>query len=54
MWWLRDLEVMKDKIEFGLHPGKMIFDLANSVLKPLDSLPLLLEASVTLSKERAY
>ena len=54
MWWLRDLEVMKDKIEFGLHPSNVILDLANSVLKPLDPLPLLLEPSITLILERSH
>ena len=46
--------MLEDEIKFCIHPGKMILDPANSVLKPLDSLPLLLEASVTLSTERAY
>ena len=54
MWRLRDLEMLKDKVKFGIHPGKLILNLAYSVLEPLNSLPLLLEASVTLSTERTH
>ena len=54
MWWLRDLEMLKDKVEFGIHPGKLILNLSYSVLEPLNSLPLLLEARVTLSTERTH
>ena len=54
-WWrLRDLEMLKDKVKFGIHPGNVILDLANSVLKPLDPLPLLLEPSITLILERSH
>ena len=54
-WWrLRNLEMLKDKVKFGIHPGYVILDLANSVLKPLDPLPLLLESSIILSLERSH
>ena len=54
-WWrLRNLEMLKDKVKFGVHPGNVILDLANSVLKPLDPLPLLLEPSITLILERSH
>ena len=46
--------MLKDKVEFGIHPGKLMFNLSDSVLEPLNSLPLLLEAIVTLSSEWAY
>ena len=54
MWRLRNLEMLKDKVKFGIHPGYVILDLANSVLKPLDPLPLLLEPSITLILERSH
>ena len=46
--------MLKDKVEFGIHPGNVILDLTNSVLKPLDPLPLLLEPSITLILERSH
>ena len=40
--------MLEDEIELGIHSGKLMFDLANSVLKPLDPLPLVLEPSITI------
>ena len=51
---LRDLEMLKDKVEFGIHPGNVILNLPDPVFEPLNSLPLLLEASFTFSTERSY
>ena len=51
---LRDLEVLENEVKFCIHPGNVVFNLAYPVFEPLNSLPLLLEANVTLSMERAY
>ena len=51
---LRDLEMLKDKVEFGIHPGKLMSNLSDSVLEPLNLLPLLLEPSITLISERSH
>ena len=51
---LRDLEMLKDKVEFGIHPGNVILNLPYPVFEPLNSLPLLLEANVTFNTERSY
>ena len=51
---LRDLEMLKDEIKFGIHPGNVILNLPDPVFEPLNSLPLLLEANVTFSTERSY
>ena len=54
MYWLGYLEMLEDEIKFGIHSGKIVLNLANSVFEPLNTLPLLLEASVKFSTERSH
>ena len=46
--------MLENEIQLCIHPGKVIFDLSNSVLEPLDPLPLMLETSFTFSTERTH
>ena len=54
MLGLRNLEVLENKVELGIHPGKLSLNLTYSVLKSLDALPLLLETSITVIPQRDH
>ena len=51
---LRNLEVLEDKVYLGIYSGKLSLNLTHAILEPLDSLPLLLEASITVVTERSH